>query len=598
MLAPLVPFLLFLTFPIVQTTSLSIPKNGIGIISKLLQNQVSVHTYGLKTVWLYIGNDRNLNTPSKASYSMKEFLPALIQESDCFLFPVIMGNFGKEIRSKHRNFHSFIFLAVLNAPQEMEEFIQTNGNNRRDRFIFIGTEPKLPQFFRRNVIKGLKDKVGLTIPPRLTLPHHLLLDPLIHSPTGEMVNIPVPLKDVDFSQIIKIGPLMCRNFRGRHLKITGSLLPTWLYRVSDPESPQGLQHDGSNYRIFVEAAAKFNFTFDLDAPPGKEYAMRYPNGTWGGQTGDLFYTERGYTNSIYLGQIYGLNVIVDYASTIDPAHLMFFSGHAKMESNSESFLLPYQRDVWIGVIGVYFAITLSKVPLSVRGIVGLWLILTIVTGTGYRCNLASFLSVPKILSVPRTFAELHADPEYQIILNNVGVPEVLFFQENENPEDDLHPLGWNKIVRSAAYGALTINTRLEPFMASTDVAMLVPMSVAFVKDSILVDAFMPWTAEALFHFKLKGKANVANMNKTDHLYKALKGFENSIASLSSLKPFDLGNVKIPFVALIFGLFVSFLAFLAELSYSRWSKRIKKAKGIANVPAKKEEAVRIFVESQL
>lgn len=107
-----------------------------------------------------------------------------------------------------------------------------------------------------------------------------------------------------------------------------------------------------------------------------------------------------------------------------------------------------------------------------------------------------------------------------------------------------------------------------------------------------------WTAEALFHFKLKGKANVANMNKTDHLYKALKGFENSIASLSSLKPFDLGNVKIPFVALIFGLFVSFLAFLAELSYSRWSKRIKKAKGIANVPAKKEEAVRIFVESQL
>lgn len=357
MLAPLVPFLLFLTFPIVQTTSLSIPKNGIGIISKLLQNQVSVHTYGLKTVWLYIGNDRNLNTPSKASYSMKEFLPALIQESDCFLFPVIMGNFGKEIRSKHRNFHSFIFLAVLNAPQEMEEFIQTNGNNRRDRFIFIGTEPKLPQFFRRNVIKGLKDKVGLTIPPRLTLPHHLLLDPLIHSPTGEMVNIPVPLKDVDFSQIIKIGPLMCRNFRGRHLKITGSLLPTWLYRVSDPESPQGLQHDGSNYRIFVEAAAKFNFTFDLDAPPGKEYAMRYPNGTWGGQTGDLFYTERGYTNSIYLGQIYGLNVIVDYASTIDPAHLMFFSGHAKMESNSESFLLPYQRDVWIGVIGVYFAIS-------------------------------------------------------------------------------------------------------------------------------------------------------------------------------------------------------------------------------------------------
>lgn len=30
-------------------------------------------------------------------------------------------------------------------------------------------------------------------------------------------------------------------------------------------------------------------------------------------------------------------------------------------------------------------------------------------------------------------------------------------------------------------------------MASTDVAMLVPMSVAFVKDSILVDAFMPVT---------------------------------------------------------------------------------------------------------
>ncbi|XP_035710421.1 uncharacterized protein LOC118436422 [Folsomia candida] len=620
------------------------------MISHLVQNQVSLHNFHPKTIWFYNGYTFHPNVrratggfPLDENH-LEDMLPNLERPENVFL-PLIIGDFGKDVRKIHTDLYSFIFLAILKTPLELEEFIKINGNRRRDRFIFVGKEPSLSNLFHSEVIKGLKDKVGLTI-PKHGMTTELLLDPVIYNPSGEMVK--VSIHDVqDFSNIIKVGPLMGRNLRGRHLKITGSLLPTWLYRISDDKSPQGLQHDGSNYRIFVEASRRFNFTFDLDAPPGKVYAAKLANGTWVGQTGDLFYTERGYTNSIYLGQIYGLLDFVEYASTIDHAHLMFFAGRAKMESNSESFLLPYQREVWISVIVVYVAIiltvfcllvpkpwkkndltwrdaayhaicvpylvaleqALSKVPISVRFIVGLWLVMTIVTGTGYRCNLASFLSVPTIPPVPRTFAELAADPDYCIILNNVGVPEVKFFQLNDNPtikavtrrliynpdSDDcakqafLHKkticVGWRKIILTASLGTMTINTRLDPLIPSNDIAMLVPMSVAFVKDSILVDSMTPitgfifstglhnkWTDEAYFHFKILGKAKVEKSDKGSELYLALKEFEDSITSLGALKPFNLENVIIPFYSLIFGLLISGIGFLLEIGYAHCSSR--------------------------
>jgi len=57
----------------------------------------------------------------------------------------------------------------------------------------------------------------------------------------------------------------------------------------------------------------------------------------------------------------------------------------------------------------------------------------IIIGTCYKCNLASYLSIPSVTSVPSTFRELSERPDYTIILNVLGVAERKFFNEAKSP---------------------------------------------------------------------------------------------------------------------------------------------------------------------
>ncbi len=133
------------------------------------------------------------------------------------------------------------------------------------------------------------------------------------------------------------------------------------------------------------------------------------------------------------------------------------------------------------------------------------MIATIITGTGYRSNLASFLSVPSITPVPATFDDLAAATEYRITLNNLGVAETQFFEFNTNPAiqeikkrlgynpnpiecicdsfllQKMACIAWTPLVSAFAYGALSLNTRLEPLVISSQPALPVSMSVGFLK---------------------------------------------------------------------------------------------------------------------
>lgn len=548
---------------LIQTFSTLAAQRLISTTSALIENQIPQHNFLPKTMFFYNGHAASNQTPENlvTDDSLENVLPDLEGYPASYL-PLIIGNFGKTIRKVHTHLTSFIFLAVLNTPPEMEKFIHDNGNRRRDRFIFVGAEPSLQILFRTEVIRGLKDKIGLVVTPQLLSDDdptsvQLLIDPIVYNPRGQMESAFLP-HGQDLFQILAVRPLMGRNLRGRHLKISGCLLPTWLYRISDESSPQGVQHDGSNYRIFLEASLKFNFSFEIDAPVGQGYGSYLPNGTWTGMAANLYYTERNFDLAILLGHVQGWFHFVDFASPLDFAKLVFVTGRAKMESNSESFIQPFQREVWFATIGIYVIISitvfvlllvktwsksshkwtvrdaafmaittpysvaleqaLSKVPKNVRLVVGLWMIATITTGTGYRSNLASFLSVPTIPSVPTTFSALASDPEYRVVLNNLGVAEAQFFEFSENPTikvikkklgynpdtvncaanafllKKMACVAWTPIITAVVWSSLSLKTRIEPLVYSTEPALPVSMSVGFLKDSIIVDAITPITA--------------------------------------------------------------------------------------------------------
>jgi hypothetical protein len=274
---------------------------------------------------------------------------------------------------------------------------------------------------------------------------------------------------------------------------------------------------------------------------------------------DLIYTERGFDLAILLGHVQVWYSLIDFASNLDFARLMFVTGQPKLEINAESFMRPFQKELWIAIVtsygvisfvififlevkfwskssinkgdsvykslGLPFSVALEqnmKVPRNVRSLVAIWMIVIIITGTGYRSNLASFLSVPVITPGPSTYEELAShDNNYQVILNTLGVAEQQFFDNNDNPtiqvlqkrlkfdkdptscatkafiEKNTACISWTPLITAFASSALSINPRIEPLVLSSDSALIVSMSVGFVKDSILVDAFTKVTESVL-----------------------------------------------------------------------------------------------------
>lgn len=322
--------------------------------------------------------------------------------------PIIVGSFGKDIRKRHTHFTAFIMLINVVRIEETEEFVANNGNMRKDRYIFVGEEDVLRILFKMDKIKRLKDKIGF-IPSN----GHYLSDPFIYS-DGEMDSV-LSLPGIQ-------RPQMGRNLRGRHLRISGCLLPTWLYRTADEDGPNGIEYDGSNYRLFLESSNKFNYTFELHAPPTQGYGALLPNGTWTGMASDLYYTERNFDIAVLLGHVIGWFHFVEFASTLDFAYLTFVTAPPKQAVSEDSFLYPFQASVWGSIILTYVLVVLivstfliitrwekvhdtlgdslfvafwvpyaaaleqqnTKVPNNLRGLVCIWWIATIITGTGYK----------------------------------------------------------------------------------------------------------------------------------------------------------------------------------------------------------------------
>lgn len=241
-------------------------------LKKLLLNQIELHKFNPITLWIYDGENGENTT------GFGTLFPTLYNE-----IPIIVGEeLGKGIRDKGENLSSFIFLVNLqnfefsrdlnsNFEPSFEfsrllKFLRKNGNPRRDRFIFlaedetilgaifeiVGPRRKSGKFISLNY--ELKEVVGLIIPSGELIVRGRKFQNTISAENkltngGEFEKLAVG-KWSSLSVEELVGPLMGRGLNGRHIKITGTLLPTWLYRTADEDGPKGKNWtDGQSYHI-------------------------------------------------------------------------------------------------------------------------------------------------------------------------------------------------------------------------------------------------------------------------------------------------------------------------------------------------------------
>jgi hypothetical protein len=184
------------------------------LVKSVLKSQLPLHKFLPHTLWLSNNNTSQQN---------------LLETLDDFI-PIILGNLGKELRQRHTHFASFIFLIPVEKPFSVVDFVKLNRNRRKDRFIFVGQIETLRILFGLSPIKELKDKLGLILEDGEEQ-KSFFITPRVYNKDGEMSRV-IEVKEGEL-------PLMGRGWNGRHIKITGCLLPTWLYRLTNEDSPQG-----------------------------------------------------------------------------------------------------------------------------------------------------------------------------------------------------------------------------------------------------------------------------------------------------------------------------------------------------------------------
>jgi len=203
---------------------------------------------------------------------------------------------------------------------ELVQTIATMGNRRKDKFIFIGIsqEDCLQGILKNKFVSGLRKKYGYD-----TSTGNLGIEPLSFDPSGSMVKLRDPSQ-------WKPNSIICDKFNGVHLRISGPILPHWVYRLSsDGSLPVHEQFDGTPFRIFWEASKRLDFTSELYVPPDQSYDQLLPNGTWIGQVGDVVKKENPYDAGMILGLYSAWYPILDFSGYLGFARLEFLTSHSQ-----------------------------------------------------------------------------------------------------------------------------------------------------------------------------------------------------------------------------------------------------------------------------
>ena len=245
---------------------------------------------------------------------------------------------------------------------------------------------------------------------------------------------------------------------GQHLRISGNQFPPYVFsRFVDGDE----LFSGANFKIINSSASKCNFTFELDAPPGRGTGSRLPDGTWDGIFAEVFYNRADL--AIVLGHTYDRHGLVDFTSPFGAANLVFSTALPSVRVKPDAIFSSFTPAVWLfislSLIGITFIVYLASrvrhqhdsiqfamfyvfrvlmdqeagsIPSGLRVISAMYLSYVIIIGTGYKSNLLAALSFPHAEHIPTSFEQLAGREDYEIYFDKSGTVGYNYFKQANN----------------------------------------------------------------------------------------------------------------------------------------------------------------------
>ena len=255
------------------------------------------------------------------------------------------------------------------------------------------------------------------------------------------------------------GALVRQHLQGHTILVTSLWIPPYV------DVRDGKPIGGFFYELLVAAACSYNLTYRLEVPVFKG-VRELPNGTFTGPFGQVVDGER----DVVLGaaQSYERDVYLDFTVYVDIIELKFVSSQPVGRVESEAILFIFQPIVWILLLlsllivtfifylsllpvkglscgtKLFYAFEFALCPLLDRGfssthvlpnlsLLTSWMLMCVVIGTYYRSDFIAYLSLPTVVSVPRSFHQLSQREDYAIHFLERGTADSYFFNHTTSP---------------------------------------------------------------------------------------------------------------------------------------------------------------------
>ncbi|CAG7644678.1 unnamed protein product [Allacma fusca] len=392
---------------------------------------------------------------------------------------------------------------------------------------------------------------------------------------------------------------------------------------------------GFFYNLLKYSASYYNFTYDL-ALPKFVGGSKLPNGTWYGPLGDVIYGRRDMVFGS--GRTLQRNPIMDFPDLVDLTGLKYTTAHPRITIDWVAILYIFEFKIWIylliscvficsfilmaertisnrfpisdyelvKVTGVVETVAAAVGPLleqqilipsigSIKFLMGLWMLVSLVVGTYYKSDFIAYVTYPKHERIPRSFRELSERSDYTIKLMNLNAVDAIFYNTTRNPthrkirdrlifennwvqcmfeaalEERVACINFEFIGRGYLAKNMTLNRSFSSGIFSSDSALTLHLSIGFTRHSKFVDSISEiirllrdtgnirkWMAEAYDINSQKGIPWL-KAEKNENYFKVLTMMEN-LTSKSKVSPFKLKNVWICYIFLASGLATSIVTF--------------------------------------
>ncbi|CAL8070573.1 unnamed protein product [Orchesella dallaii] len=610
---------------------------------------------------------------------MEEFFQKFIRQNPTVL---LLDDKSKEFPPKSKILKSrtdinkttpyrWTFICLIEEPRKkiradkyLEELLKI-GHGRLDRFILLGIDSYLHQFLRSPTIKRFSNIIGVSIDKKMI--HHNRIFERRQRDCQSQVKVQATnsLGDVSWSSN------KTESLNGYHFKISGTKFPPYLDYTFEYNGNRG-KPMGVNYNIFNEASLKYNYTYSFNDPKDwKLTGQHLSNGTWDGVFGDVVYGRADIAS--VSTQTPARNGFADFVGPFGRAHLIFMIPYAETHVGKYAIFRSYTPQVWFCILSIFFifvALTYNALKMSIisgisdiraktnnispislafliswslsfeqatvrltkgiRFLVIMWVAFVMIIGTGYRSNLAAYISFPTTEEIPKTFSQLSRDLTYKIWFDLSGMSAWTFFSTSTTPMIQsirkrsipientsqcvmrafMNPstvcVGWDLTLKIAASKNMSISSLNYPLYATTQPVIHGFFSFALEKHSIFTGAFQQigqslfekgilhfWRNTMIKQYRSEGIKWV-NSRKKSRLYRKLVDLGEQRGNKNKSKALSIENVEFIFLILLAGIFISFAVFCWEM----WRmKRICRRRSYRHRPTRRIQVETSVISGQ-